>query len=195
MNTTLIFASVAKHIQLNEDEIAFFESILEPRMLRKRDVLLNAGEICRHSTFVVEGALKGFTTDKDGDEHVINFAVGGWWIADMYSLISQKPAILTIEALADSEILMLPVEKQQLLYKKVPKFERFFRILIENSLVANQQRLINNLSLTAEERYQHFMVKYPFVLECAPLHSIASYLGITPEFLSKIRQKMAGKKV
>lgn len=193
MDTTLILASIAKHIELTYDERIFFESILEPKSLRKRDILLKAGEICRYSTFVVDGAMKGFTTDKDGDEHVINFAVSGWWIADMYSLISQKPAILTIEALADSEILMLPTDKQQILYQKVPKFERFFRILVENSLVANQQRLINNLSLSAEERYQSFMDKYPFILACAPLHNIASYLGITPEFLSKIRRKMAGK--
>ena len=195
MNTDLILQSVAKHIQLDTDEVELFTSMLEPKKLRKREVLLKTGEICRHSTFIVEGALKGFTTDKDGDEHVINFAVSEWWIADMYSLLSQKPAILTIEAIADSEVLMLSKERQQILYQKVPKFERFFRILVENSLVANHQRLINNLSLTAEERYQHFMNKYPFILECAPLHSIASYLGITPEFLSKIRRKMAGKKV
>jgi CRP-like cAMP-binding protein len=195
MNTDIILKHVSKHVQLHAGDKEFFLSLLEPRQLKRKEILFKAGGICRHSTFIVDGALKGFTVDKDGDEHVINFAVTDWWIADMYSLISQKPGILTIEAIADSEVLMLQKEKQEELYQKVPKFERFFRILVENSLVANQQRLINNLSLTAEERYQHFMSKYPFILGCAPLHSIASYLGMTPEFLSKIRRKMAGKQV
>jgi CRP-like cAMP-binding protein len=113
----------------------------------------------------------------------------------MYSLLSEKPAILNIEAIADSEVLMLSRDNQQLLYEKVPKFERFFRILVENSLVANQQRLIDNLSSTAEERYLRFIKKYPTIPSCVPQHNIASYLGITPEFLSKIRARLArGKK-
>jgi CRP-like cAMP-binding protein len=193
MNTDLILKNVRKHVQLNDDEQKLFILSLEPHILKKRTVHLKAGEVCRHSTFIIDGALKGFTVDKDGQEHVINFALSDWWIADLYSLITQKPGVLTIEAIADSEVLLLSKERQQMLYDQVPKFERFFRIIAENSLVASQQRLINNLSLTAEERYLDFIQKYPFVLECAPLHSIASYLGITPEFLSKIRRRMAGK--
>lgn len=189
----LILKNVAKHITLSPDEEAVFTQMLESRSLRRKEVLLKPAEVCRHSSFIVEGAVKGYTVDKEGDEHVINFAVRDWWIADMYSLLSQKPGTLTIEAITDSQLLMLSRENQQLLYERVPKFERFFRILTENSLVANQQRLINNLSLTAEERYEHFIKKYPFIVECAPLHTIASYLGMTPEFLSKIRRRMAGK--
>jgi CRP-like cAMP-binding protein len=189
----LILSNVEKHVALNESEKDLFVSFLERKSLSKRTIVLKAGEVCRYSTFVVDGALRSYSVDKSSDEHVISFAVKDWWIADMYSLISQKPAILTIEAIADSEVLLLSKQNQELLYEKVPKFERFFRILTENSLVANQQRIINNLTLTAEERYLHFMKKYPFVLECAPLHNIASYLGMTPEFLSKIRRRLAGK--
>lgn len=191
METDLLLKNVARHITLTEHEKQIFLKMLEPQHLKKREISLRAGEICKSSTFVVDGALRAYTVDKDGGEHVINFAVRDWWIADMYSLLSQKPAILNIEAITDSDILVLPRDRQQELYNAVPKFERFFRILTENSLVANQQRIINNLSLTAEERYQHFTTKYPFILDCAPLHSIASYLGITPEFLSKIRRRMA----
>jgi CRP-like cAMP-binding protein len=193
MNTDLILKNVHKHVQLNIDEERLFISSLEPLTLKRRTVHLKAGEVCKHSTFIINGALKGFTNDKNRQEHVINFALSDWWIADLYSLITQKPGVLTIEAIADSEVLLLSKEKQEMLYGKTPKFERFFRIITENSLVASQQRLINNLSLTAEERYLDFMEKYPFVMECAPLHSIASYLGITPEFLSKVRRRMAGK--
>jgi CRP-like cAMP-binding protein len=194
-DTDLIVKNVEKHITLDEHEKDLFISYLEPRSIRKRTILLRVGEICKHSTFIVDGALKSFSVDANSDEHVISFGVKDWWIADMYSLIAQKPAILTIETIADSEVLLLSRQNQELLYQQVPKFERFFRILTEKSLVANQQRIINNLTLTAEERYVHFMEKYPFVLECAPLHNIASYLGMTPEFLSKIRRKLAGKAV
>jgi CRP-like cAMP-binding protein len=193
MNTDLILNNVSKHISINENEKLLFTSLLESRTLKRRDVILKEGEICRHSIFVVDGALKGFTIDKEGSEHVINFALRDWWIADMYSLISEKPGVLNIEAIADSHVLLLSRHNQQKLYQEVPKFERFFRILVENSLVASQQRLINNLSLTAEERYLQFMKKYPSIVTHAPQHSIASYLGITPEFLSKIRGRMAKK--
>ena len=193
MDTTLILQNVAKHISLTQAEEKIFTSMLESKSIKRKETHHRVGDICRHTTFIVDGALKGYTVDKDVGEHVINFALRDWWIADMYSLITQKPGVLIIEAITDSEVLMLPYEKQEMLYQQVPKFERFFRILVQNALVANQQRIINNLSLTAEERYQHFTVKYPFILDCAPLHSIASYLGMTPEFLSKIRRRMAGK--
>lgn len=194
MSTELILENVGRHIKLNKNEIDFFVSVLEPKSLERRQVYLKAGTICRYSAFVIDGALKSFTVDKVGKEHILSFAMRDWWIADMYSYISRKPAILTIEAIADSEVLLLSYENQQLLYEKVPKFERFFRILVENSLVANQERLIDNLSSTAEERYLRFIKKYPAIPSCVPQLSIASYLGITPEFLSKIRGRLAKRK-
>jgi len=194
MSTDLIFKNVSRHIALDRNETEFFVSILEPKKLERKEVYLKAGTVCKHSAFVVDGALKSFTIDTEGKEHILSFAMADWWIADMYSYISRKPAILTIEAIADSEVLLLSYDNQQQLFKQVPKFERFFRILVENSLVANQQRLIDNLSSSAEERYLRFIKKYPTVPSCVPQHNIASYLGITPEFLSKIRGRLAKKK-
>lgn len=196
MNTDLILKNVAKHIVLNEKERDFFLSLLEPRTLKRKKLYLEAGTVCKYAAFVIDGALKSFTIDQEGREHILSFAIQDWWISDLYSLYSKKPAILNIEAIADSEVLMLSGEDQQVLYEKVPKFERFFRILVENALVANQQRLIDNLSSTAEERYLRFIKKYPSIPSCVPQHNIASYLGITPEFLSKIRARLArgGKK-
>jgi len=190
-DTSTILASVQKYVKLTEEESALFISYLEPKSVIRRTLLAKEGEICRHSIFVIDGALKSYTLDKNSDEHVISFALSGWWIADMYSLINQKPGILRIESLAESELLLLSKQNQEQLYERIPKFERFFRIITENALVASQQRIINNLTLTAEERYVHFMEKYPYVLTCAPLHNIASYLGMTPEFLSKIRRRIA----
>lgn len=194
METDLILKNVGRHISLDEVERSFFLSLLEPLPLRRKKIWLKAGSVCRHAVFVLDGALKSYTVDQDGKEHILSFAIRDWWISDMYSLLSQKPAVLNIEAIADSEILLLSRENQQLLYEKVPKFERFFRIIVENSLVANQQRLIDNMSSTAEERYLRFIAKYPTIPSCVPQHSIASYLGITPEFLSKIRARLARKK-
>lgn len=194
MSTDLILKNVSRHIALERKETEFFVSILEPKKLDRKEVYLKAGTVCKHSAFVVDGALKSFTIDTEGKEHILSFAMADWWIADMYSYISRKPAILTIEAIADSEVLLLSYDNQQQLFKQVPKFERFFRILVENSLVANQQRLIDNFSSSAEERYLRFIKKYPTVPSCVPQHNIASYLGITPEFLSKIRGRLAKKK-
>jgi CRP-like cAMP-binding protein len=195
MNTDLILKNVAKHIELLDNEKAFFLSLLEHKVLRRKTLYLETGVVCKHSAFVVDGAVKSYTVDDDGKEHILSFATKEWWIADLYSLISQKPAILNIEAIIDSDVLILSRENQELLYEKVPKFERFFRVLVENSLVASQQRLIDNMSSTAEDRYLRFIKKYPTIPACVPQHSIASYLGITPEFLSKIRARLArGKK-
>ncbi len=193
MDTELILRNVARHITLDEEEVKYFLSLLQPKSLKRKQVFLHAGTVCKDSAFVIDGALKSYTVDRDGKEHILSFATPGWWISDMYSLLSEKPAILNIETIADAKILILSREKQQLLYQKVPKFERFFRILVENSLVANQQRLIDNLSSTAQERYLRFIEKYPTIPSCVPQHNIASYLGITPEFLSKIRARLARK--
>lgn len=186
----LILQSISKHISLSEEEQALFTAMLQPRKLKRRQVLLQEGSICRHSAFVVEGCLRGFTVDKNGYEHVLNFAPPGWWMADMYSLITQKPGALNIEALEPSEVLLLSKQDQEMLYQQVPKFERFFRILIENALVSNQQRLLDNLSLTAEERYRDFCTRYPSLVDCVPQKHIASYIGITPEFFSKMRSEL-----
>ena len=157
-------------------------------------MLLKDGEICRYSSFVVQGCLRGYSVDENGFEHVLNFAPQNWWIADMYSLITQKPGVLNIEALEDTEILTLSKISQEELYVKVPVFERFFRIITENSLVSYQQRLLDNLSLTAEERYNNFCRRYPTLISCVPSKQIASYIGVTPEFFSKMKHKMLMKK-
>jgi CRP-like cAMP-binding protein len=191
MNTEVILANVSNEISLTDIEQKIFLGMLEPKIVKRKQLILQEGEICHHSTFVVSGALKGYTVDKLGGEHILNFALNDWWIADMYSLISEKPGILNIEAIVDTEIIQLSRGNQQKLYEQVPKFERFFRIRIENALVANQQRTVDNLSLSAEERYLIFIKKYPSILECVPQHNIASYLGITPEFLSKIRKRLS----
>jgi CRP-like cAMP-binding protein len=133
--------------------------------------------------------LRSYTHTADGDEHVLSFAPAGWWMADMYSLISGRPGILSIQALDDTAGWRLTKEKQEQLFVAVPKFERYFRILVERSLVAYQQRLLDTTTLSAEERYRKFCQYYPTLIDTLPNKQVASFIGVTPEFFSKMRSR------
>jgi CRP-like cAMP-binding protein len=189
MSTELVFNNISRIINLTEEEKAIFARHLHFKSLKRKEFLLRQDEICKYSAFVALGCLRGYTIDKNGIEHVLSFAPPGWWIADLYSLFSEKPGTLNIEALEDTDIILLSKTGQEKLYTEVPKFERFFRVLTENSLVASQQRVVDNLSLTAEERYNLFCKRYPTLIDHLPLKQIASYIGVTPEFFSRMRNK------
>ena len=156
-----ILENISRIVTLTPQEQALFLSNVETKNYKAKTILLNAGEICKHSYFVNSGLLRSFNINDNIVEHVLQFACEGWWIGDMYSLLSQKPGNLFIEVMEDSEVVLLPKENQEKLYTEIPKLERFFRILTENSLVSNQERLMDNLSLTAEERFEKFCKKYP----------------------------------
>ena len=190
MTHDLILLNVAKHISLNEEETAYFVSLLRYQEVAKREFILKEGQTCKTISFVVSGTLRAYYLDKEGRESTIMFAIADWWITDMYCFINRKPAMLNIEALENSHIFQLEKDDLEKLYVSVPKFERFFRIIMQNAYTREQLRVIQNLSLTAEERYDNFLVKYPQIVKQVTQKQIASYLGITPEFLSAIR---AGK--
>jgi len=189
----LILQNIAKIVALTPEEEFLFLSKTTTHKYKVKTVLLNAGEVCKTSYFVNSGVLRSFNINDNIVEHVLSFACSGWWISDMYSLLSQKPGNLFIQVLEDTEIVLLSKENQEILFKEIPKLERFFRILTENSLVAHQERLMDNLSLTAEERFQKFCRKYPDLIQKVPQKQIASYLGVTPEFFSKMKSKMLRK--
>jgi CRP-like cAMP-binding protein len=189
----LILKNIAQHVTLTSQEQEFFLSKTETKLYKAKTVLLNAGEICKDSYFVNSGILRSFNINDNIVEHVLSFACSGWWISDMYSYLSQKPGNLFIQVLEDAEVVILTKENQEILYKEIPQLERFFRILIEKSLVAHQERLMDNLSLTAEERFEKFCKKYPDLIYKVPQKQIASYLGVTPEFFSKMKSKMLRK--
>lgn len=190
---SLILDNIAKHISLTSEEEKLFLSQTETRQVKAKTILQNAGQVCKDSYFVNSGLLRSFNINDNIVEHVMSFACEGWWISDMYSLLSQKPGNLFIEVIEDAEIVLLSKENQEQLYLEIPKLERFFRILTENSLVANQERLMDNLSLTAEERYEKFCKKYPTLIQKLPQKQIASYIGVTPEFFSKMKARMLKK--
>jgi len=189
----LLLDTIARYVTLTPEEQERVVAATEFQSYKAKSILLKEGGICLHSYFVTKGILRSYTIDENGVEHVVSFASPGWWIADMYSYLSQRPGQLYIETNEDSEVILLSKENQERLYDQVPKMERFFRILIENSLVANQQRLIDNLSFTAEARYDKFTKKHPDLIHCLPQKQIASYIGVTPEFFSKMKARLLKK--
>nr|WP_315238581.1 Crp/Fnr family transcriptional regulator [uncultured Flavobacterium sp.] len=183
----LVLKNIAKHISLDENETAYFLSILKERKYPKKTIILKEGDICKTINFVQSGTLRAFYRDQQGKESTIMFAVSDWWITDMACFINQQPAILNIETIEESYMLHLQKDDLDHLYLKIPKFERFFRIIMQNAYIREQLRVIQNLSLTAEQRYYIFLEKYPQVVKQVTQKQIASYLGITPEFLSMIK--------
>jgi CRP-like cAMP-binding protein len=188
-----ILQNIAKHVSLNSEEETLFLSKTETKTFKAKTLLLSAGEISKNTYFVNSGILRSFNINDNIIEQVLHFACEGWWIGDMYSYVSGKPGNLFIEVLEDAEIVSISKENHQHLYEEIPKLERFFRILAENSLVAHQERLMDNLSLTAEERFEKFCTKYPTLIQRVPQKQIASFIGVTPEFFSKMKAKMLRK--
>jgi CRP-like cAMP-binding protein len=188
-----ILDNISKIVTLSPEEELLFLSKIETKHYKAKTIVLDAGDICKNSYFVNSGLLRSFTINDNIVEHVLSFACEGWWIGDMYSLLSQKPGNLFIEVLEDAEVVLLSKENQEQLYLEIPKLERFFRIIIENALVANQERLIDNLSLSAEERFDKFCKKYPTLIQKVPQKQIASFIGVTPEFFSKMKSRLLRK--
>ncbi|MES2812383.1 MAG: Crp/Fnr family transcriptional regulator [Bacteroidota bacterium] len=189
----LLLENIAKHVSLTPEEQQRVLSFTEPLQFKAKTLLLKSGHVCTHSYFVTKGILRSYNMDENGVEHVVSFACPGWWIADMYSFLSQRPGQLYVEVNEEAEVLAISKENQEKMYLEVPKLERFFRIIIENSLVASQQRLIDNMSFTAEARYDKFLKKFKDLSHNIPQKQIASYIGVTPEFFSKMKARMLKK--
>ncbi|MDX2046862.1 MAG: Crp/Fnr family transcriptional regulator [Chitinophagaceae bacterium] len=186
-----IHKNISKYIQLTENEFEYFSSLVKPRRLRKKQFILEEGEICNHECFVNSGCLRQYYLDEKGQEHIIQFAIADWWISDQYSFLTGLPSGNFIDALETTEVLMISKPDLEKLYNTIPKFERFFRIAFQNSYVALQRRILSGLTQTAVERYLDFSKRHPDIEQKVPQHQVASYLGITPESLSRIRKQLS----
>lgn len=190
----LLSQSIQEKVSITEDEFNFCKTLFIPKKLRKRQYLLQEGDVCKYTAFVEKGMLRTFTVDEKGNEHILQFSSEGWWIADLYSFLTDEPSLFNIEALEDSELLLITRPSWDILLNKVPALERYFRIIVQNNLIATQKRLMGSMSETAEEKYTKLLNSFPHCIQRVPLHMIASYLGITRETLSRIRSQMATRK-
>ena len=190
MSTEPIIAYFSKILPLDPEEIKVVKNVFQLRQFKRRQFMLQAGDLCKYNSFVVEGCFRMYMVDDQGKEHNLQFAVENWWMIDMESFYKDTPSKLNIEALEDATVLQITKEDQLKLYVEYPKFNRIFRVLAENALMSLQRRVLHNISSTAEERYLHFMKHYPYFFNRISNVQIASYLGVTPEFLSTIRKKI-----
>jgi len=190
----LLYQKINEKITLTEEEFNLCKTLFSPKKLRKKQYILQEGDVCKYNIFVTKGLLRSYTIDDKGNEHILQFALEGWWTADLYSFFTEEPSLFNIEALEDSELLLITRPSWESLLQQLPAFERYFRILIQNSLIATQRRLMDSLSETAERKYLKFMKTYPESVQRVPQHMIASYLGITRETLSRLRRDIASGK-
>lgn len=182
-----------KVIRLNNDEKQLVTELFKPRLYRKRQYVLQEGDICNQFNFIVRGCLRMYKVDDKGNTHILQFASENWWLGNIGSFHERKPSELNIDAIEDTMVLQISYDNLTLLYTNAPKFDRIFRVLIENSFVSLQKRLLQNISSTAEERYHSFLDSYSHLSNRLPQTQIASFLGITPEFLSRLRNRQSKK--
>jgi len=190
MNFNLLLSNISRHISLSPEEIAFFSSLLKSKLVKNGEFLLREGNICKYESFVVRGCLKTYYLDENGFEHIIDFSIEEWWADDLYSLLTQTPSKSNIKAIEDTDIVQISKPDLELLYQKLPKFERFFRILFQNAYITQREQINQALSASAEERYILFMKQKPYAEKRFPQKDIASYLGITPQFLSALKKRL-----
>ncbi len=190
----LFFEKLNEKISLTDTEKDIFRSLLIPKKLRRKQYLLQEGDVCKYTAFVEKGALRSYTVDEKGSEHIVQFAVEGWYIANLYSFITGEPATNNIDAIEDSELLLITRPSQEELMKKVPQYEKFIYLQMQGAYVALQRRLTAMISMTTEEKYTNLLNTYPNIVQRVPQHMIASYLGLTPETLSRTRRQMVGRK-
>jgi len=187
----VFFSQVKDKVLLSEAEQKLVKTFFSPKKIRKKQYLLQEGNICRHLAFVEKGLSRSYNVDEKGIEHMIHFAWEGWWMADMLSFLSNEPSTYHIDAIEDAELLLISQQDFEEMFLKVPVMERYFRILFQNNIISKERRLISSITNSAEEKYIHLTATNPELIKRIPQQLVASYLGITPETLSRIKNKLA----
>ena len=191
---TQLFKSIHEKVTLTNDEMQLCKTFFIPKKIRKKHYFLQEGDLSKYNAFVEKGLLRSFTIDEKGNEHIIQFAIEGWWVSDLSSFLTGGLSTYNIEALEDSELLLLTTSARDELMNKVPMFERYQRLLLQNAYIALQQRITSALTETAEEKYTKMVSNYSDIVQRIPQHMVASYLGLTPETLSRVRKQIALRK-
>ena len=190
----LFFQNFNKKITLTQEEQEIIKKHLTPKKLRKKQYLLQEGDACKFIAFVEKGALREYSVDEKGNEHIIQFALEGWTISDLYSFLTNEPSTYNIDAIEDAELVLISKSSHEELLLKVSKYETYTRLQITGAYIAMQKRLTSIIGSSLEERYTNFNALYPNIVQRVPQHMIASYMGLQPETLSRIRRKISTKK-
>ncbi len=190
MNLKPLTDYIKKHISLTEAEEAILAEHVTYRKYQKGQYVVQQGDVCRHESFILSGCLRMYHLDEAGLEHIIMFSIENWWSGDIGSFITKSPADFNVQCLETTEVLQFSYDNLEKIYKLIPKYERFMRLIIQNAFVSSQKRIVRDFSLPAKERYLIFRDQYPLIEQRVPQYMIASYLGITKEFLSKIRSRL-----
>lgn len=190
----LFFKKFNERVPLTQEEQSTIESHLTPKKLRKKQFLLQEGDVCKVIAFVEKGALRSYFIDDKGVERIIQFALEGWIISDLYSFLTNDAATYNIDAFEHSELVLIHKTSHNLLLNTQPKYESYIRLLITDAYVALQKRITSVISLSLEERYTYFSSLYPDIVQRVPQHMIASFMGLTPETLSRIRRRISTNK-
>lgn len=187
--------SISRYLQFTQEELDILNSLLAHKKVPKKTIMLHEGEMCNFEDFVVKGCVRKYYIDDNGYEVILQFAIEDAWVSDLsFSIYEDKPSKVFIETLEDCEFLSFTPESKEELFARAPRFERAFRILLQRHLTATQDRLFNTISKTALDKYLEFLELYPTLPQRVAQHYIASYLGISAEFLSKTRAKIAGSR-
>jgi CRP-like cAMP-binding protein len=188
-----IIKNVSRYIDLTDEEKAYYVSLLQIKKVRKRQFIVQPDFVSNYRTYILKGSLRAYLIDEKGQDHTVALGIDDWWIADFSSYIYREPATLFVEALEDSTLIQISYDDEQMLFEKVPKFEKFYRMLVQGGYAHLQKRILSNIGLKAADRYESFLAKYPEMAARIPQYALASYLGISHELLSKIRNKRVKK--
>ncbi len=188
------FQALKEKVDFTEEDFSVIKKQLTPKKLRKKQYFLQEGDVCKFIAFVEKGLLRSYSIDEKGTERILQFALEGWLISDLFSFLTAEPSSYNIDAVENSELVLVSKKAHEDLLNALPKYETWIRLQITSAYIALQKRITSVISLSLEERYENFTSIYPQIVQRVPQHMIAAYMGLTPETLSRVRKKITARK-